>query len=97
MGGTRQRTAAVVWVVTTSPQLAIAVAAAAAMTRSAAAESPAATLAGDAARLWQMMEAGHPVLKTQAGRVMKQLGSTEIGDEAAFTSFVGRNKQLLHQ
>ena len=67
------------------------------MTRSAAAESPAATLAGDAARLWQMMEAGHPVLKTQAGRVMKQLGSTEIGDEAAFTSFVGRNKQLLHQ
>ena len=49
MGGTRQRTAAVVWVVATSPQLAVAVAVAVAMARSAAAESPAATLAGEVA------------------------------------------------
>ena len=52
-------------------------------------------LSGDAARLRQMMEFGHPVLRSETGRVMKALGSTELCDEATFKRFLRKNKDLV--
>ena len=56
-----------------------------------------AELSGDAARLRRMMELGHPVLRSETGRVMTALGSTELCDEAAFKRFLRKNKDLVQR